>query len=147
FRLSHSATWTTFSAGSAQQENVRHRLVLHRTSEEGRSGVQADSRIQDAGARPGRPDPASGASEHVRWLISARPPVVLEGGFRARDVRKKLCSPREDQEAVRPDQSVPGEPEPQTKVGRALLGPPGPGPPGRQPRGSGLLATDGPVAW
>ena len=37
-----------FPGASAQQEDVRHRLVLHRPAQEGRAGVQADPRVQDA---------------------------------------------------------------------------------------------------
>ncbi len=76
------------SRASAPQEDVRRRVVLLRSAEKGRAGLQADSSVQEAGARSGRTDSASGAPEHVRRPLPAGAAVVLEGRLRARAQRR-----------------------------------------------------------
>ena len=87
-RLPRRPAGTAVPGAPAQQEDVRRRLVLHGTAEEGREGVQADSRVQASRRSTWSGRFPSDAAEHVRRALPAGPAVVLEGRLRPRAERR-----------------------------------------------------------
>ena len=87
-RVSHGPAGAAVSRASAHQEDVRRRLVLYGPAEESRGGLQADSRVQDAGARSGRDRFRIRRSRACSTRSAAGPAVVLEGRLRARAERR-----------------------------------------------------------
>ena len=89
------AARTAVPGAPAHEEDVRHRVVLLRAAQERREDLQADSRVQEAGARSRRADSASRVEQHVRRALPAGTELVLEGGLREGAERRGDRAPRQ----------------------------------------------------